>query len=111
MGCHNASTSRSPKHAHFNDNVKVSEIPCEQRCSKRKFNSLNDTNQGTCCGKKGRRGKRLNETTPLAIMRVNLPPPEVTDEFLYAHINEMIEIMELKSKLIADWFRPAECQN
>ncbi|GIY80524.1 hypothetical protein CEXT_805571 [Caerostris extrusa] len=57
-----------------------------------------------------RRGKRLNETSPLSDNAANLPPPEVTDEFLYAHINEMIEIIELKSKLIADWFRPAECQ-
>ncbi|GIY78414.1 hypothetical protein CDAR_271951 [Caerostris darwini] len=53
--------------------------------------------------------KRLNETTPLSDNTANVPPPEVTDDFLYTHLNEMIEIIDLKSKLIADWFRPTEC--
>ncbi|GIY13276.1 hypothetical protein CDAR_443041, partial [Caerostris darwini] len=53
--------------------------------------------------------KRLHETTPPSDNTANVPPPEVTDEFLYDHVNEIIEIIDIKSKLIADWFRPTEC--
>ncbi|GIY22076.1 hypothetical protein CDAR_584451, partial [Caerostris darwini] len=53
--------------------------------------------------------KRLNETTPVSDNTANVPPPEVTDEFLYDHVNDIIEIIDIKSKLIVDWFRPTEC--
>ncbi|GIY73585.1 hypothetical protein CDAR_429621 [Caerostris darwini] len=53
--------------------------------------------------------KRLNGTTPRSDNTANVPPSEVTDEFLYDHLNEVIEIIDLKSKVLADWFRPAEC--
>ncbi|GIY46041.1 hypothetical protein CEXT_578701 [Caerostris extrusa] len=56
--------------------------------------------------------KRLPETTPLP------EPPataattmtEVTDDYLYAHAEELVHIIQLKARLAADWIRPAACK-
>ncbi|GIX96749.1 hypothetical protein CDAR_591721 [Caerostris darwini] len=61
--------------------------------------------------------KRLSETTPPPVAQTNTAQvaqdPEsadVTDQFLYDNADEIIKIIELKAKLTADWFRPADCQ-
>ncbi|GIZ02731.1 hypothetical protein CEXT_805861 [Caerostris extrusa] len=33
-------------------------------------------------------------------------PPVNSDEFLYLHVETITKIIELKAKLLADWFRP-----
>ncbi|GIY92512.1 hypothetical protein CEXT_378671 [Caerostris extrusa] len=33
-------------------------------------------------------------------------PPLGSDEFLYLHLETITKIIELKAKLLADWFRP-----
>ncbi|GIY13997.1 hypothetical protein CEXT_682801 [Caerostris extrusa] len=60
--------------------------------------------------------KRLSETTP-SVAQTNNPliaqdsaPAVVMDQFLYDNADEIIKIIELKSKLTADWFRPVACK-
>ncbi|GIX67526.1 hypothetical protein CEXT_632091 [Caerostris extrusa] len=44
-----------------------------------------------------------NEQPPY---RLPQDPPLGSDEFLYLHVKTITRIIELKVKLLADWFRP-----
>ncbi|GIY10069.1 hypothetical protein CDAR_64231 [Caerostris darwini] len=55
--------------------------------------------------------KRLPETTPLTEPPAAAEPllTEVTPEYLYAHADELVNIIQLKARLAADWIRPVAC--
>ncbi|GIX98070.1 hypothetical protein CDAR_371891 [Caerostris darwini] len=55
--------------------------------------------------------KRLPETPPLTEPPAAAEPllTEITPEYLYAHAEELVTIIQLKARLAADWIRPAAC--
>ncbi|GIX73724.1 hypothetical protein CDAR_397971 [Caerostris darwini] len=48
------------------------------------------------------------DLTPQSDERYRLPsnPPLGSDEFLYIHAETIAKIIDLKAKVLADWFRP-----